>query len=117
MPTKGALVLILLAAIVVGLVAVLVFVVTSAPALLAEVFIDAFVLSVLYRRLRIAAKEHWLGTAIRKTILQACMFALLLSFAGWCLEFLAPGSHSIGPGDSQTIERMAVSFARPARMI
>ena len=57
---EGCVVLILLAAIVVGLVAVLVFVVTSAPALLAEVFIDAFVLSVLYRRLRIAAKEHWL---------------------------------------------------------
>ena len=90
-------VLVLAAGVVIGAIALLAFAVMSAPTLLAEVFIDAFVVSVLYRRLRVAAREHWLGTAIRKTIGRALLLALLLSLGGWCLELLAPGSRSIGP--------------------
>jgi hypothetical protein len=52
---------------------------------------------VLYRRLRIAAEEHWLGTAIRKTWISALIIAVLLAIAGMCLESLAPGARSIGP--------------------
>lgn len=87
----------LLGVIAIGLVVFLVTAVAAMPALLAEVFVDVFIVSVFYRRLRIAAQEHWLGTALRKTWWLALMAAALLSLAGWALETAAPGSHSIGP--------------------
>ena len=93
---EGCLLIVVIAAIV-GLVALLLFTILGAPALVAEVFIDAFVVSVLYRHLRKAAREHWLGTAIKKTWARALGTAALLSLIGWCLEMMAPGSHSIGP--------------------
>jgi hypothetical protein len=74
----------------------LIVVLTSAPILIAEVFLDVFIVSVLYRHLRIAEKEHWLGTAIRKTWWPALLTALLLAVCGWALEELAPGSRSVG---------------------
>jgi hypothetical protein len=92
----GCLPVLILGAIV-ALVALLFTALASAPAFMAEVFLDAFIVSVLYRRLRIAAKEHWLGTAIRKTWLHVLAAMVLLSVIGWGLEVLAPGSHSIGP--------------------
>ena len=87
----------LLALLVFGLVVALAMAVAAMPALLAEVFLDVFIVSVFYRRLRTAAQEHWLGTALRKTWWLALIAAALLSLAGWGLETLAPGSHSIGP--------------------
>jgi len=78
--------------------AVLVFTaIANAPAFMAEVFLDAFIVSVLYRRLRIAAKEHWLGTAIRKTWLHVVLTIVLLCVVGGCLDWVAPGARSIGP--------------------
>jgi hypothetical protein len=68
-----------------------------APAFMAEVFLDAFIVSVLYRRLRIAAREHWLGTAIRKTWLHVLCAITLLCLVGWGLDVLAPGARSVGP--------------------
>ena len=97
---EGCIPVLLLAAIA-GVIAVIAFVVLSAPALVAEVFLDAFVVTVLYRRLQLAAREHWLGTAVRKTIWRAIIAAALLSLAGWILELLAPGAHSIGPALQQ----------------
>jgi len=87
----------LLALLVFGLVVVLALAVAAMPALLAEVFLDVFIVSVFYRRLRVAAQEHWLGAALRKTWWLALIAAALLSLAGWGLETLSPGSHSIGP--------------------
>jgi hypothetical protein len=73
------------------------FAIASASALISEVFLDAFLVTILYRRLRTPAREHWLGTAVRKTLLPVLLAAALLSLAGWCLESMAPGTHSIGP--------------------
>jgi hypothetical protein len=86
----------LLIGVVLALIGLLIFAILSASALLAEVFLDAFIISALYRRLRIAAEAHWLGTAVRKTWVLALITAALLSLSGWCLESLAPGSQSIG---------------------
>ena len=88
---------------VVVLFAAVVAAVIGAPALIAEVFLDAFLVTVLYRRLRIAEKEHWLGTAIRKTWSLALVAAGALALIGWTLEQLAPGAHSIG----KAIERLS----------
>lgn len=77
----------------------------AAPALIAEVFLDAFLVSVLYRRLRMAEQEHWLGTAIRKTWRVALITAIVLALAGWVLEELAPGARSIGRALEQLMSR------------
>ena len=93
---EGCLPVLLIGALI-GLLSVLAYAVMAAPALLAEVFIDAFIVSALYRHLRIATEGNWLGTAVRKTWLLAIATAALLCLAGWCLEMLVPGAHSIGP--------------------
>lgn len=88
---------VLLVGALIGVIGLLIFTAIAAPALAAEVFIDAFVVSVLYRQLRKAAQENWLSTAVKKTWIRALAVAILLSLIGWCLELAAPGSHSIGP--------------------
>ena len=102
-PGEGCLVVVLMA-IVLGLVGLAVFAVLSAQALLAEVFLDAFIVSILYRRLRIAAREGWLGTALRRTWLLVLGTAALLALAGWCLQAISPGAHSIGPALQKLVE-------------
>lgn len=81
----------------IALVVLLFMAIANAPAFMAEVFLDAFIVSVLYRRLRVAAKEHWLGTAIRKTWLHVLLTIVLLFIIGLCLDWVAPGARSIGP--------------------
>ncbi|HEV3410635.1 MAG TPA: hypothetical protein VG095_10090 [Chthoniobacterales bacterium] len=99
---EGCLPVILILA-VVAVVALLVTTVAAAPALLAEVFLDVFIISALYRRLRVAQKEHWLGTALRKTWSTAFITAILLSISGFVLELMAPGARSIGKAIEQIL--------------
>ncbi|MBA2433813.1 MAG: hypothetical protein M3480_02755 [Verrucomicrobiota bacterium] len=91
----------LLIGIFLALVGLFFFAIFSAFALIAEVFLDAFIITVLYRHLRVAAQEHWLGTAVRKTWWPALLTAALLGVAGWGLQALAPSAHSIGPALEQ----------------
>jgi hypothetical protein len=81
---------------VIGLVVLLISIIGAAPVLIAEVFIDVALAGLLYRRLRIAANEHWLGTAIRRTWAYVVGAALLLSLVGLCLDQMAPGSDTAG---------------------
>jgi hypothetical protein len=80
-----------------GLIAVVVVSLINAPGLISEVFIDGFLVSVLYRRLKSAERENWLGTAVRKTFKLVLLTAILMAIGGGCLQALAPGAHSIGP--------------------
>lgn len=93
----GGLVVLALVGVVVGLIGLLLAVLAAAPALIAEVFLDAVLVGVLYRRLKIAAKEHWLGTCIRKTWLFVLVTTLLLFIVGMVLTVSAPGTKSLGP--------------------
>lgn len=79
-----------------GLVVVLGITLAGAPVLVAEIFLDAFLVGALYRKLRVAAKENWLSTAVRKTWKSALITTLLLGLGGAGLQYLAPGAHSIG---------------------
>lgn len=97
---EGCLVAILIGA-VVALAVVVVTTIVGAPLLIAEVFFDAFIVSVIYRRLRLAQKEHWLGTALRKTWKAAIILALSLSSIGFVLQQMAPGAPSIGKAIEQ----------------
>jgi hypothetical protein len=76
--------------------------IAGAPLLIAEIFVDIFLASVLYRRLRIAAEEHWLGAAVRRTWLPVLTTAAALAIMGLTLEICAPGSDTIG----QALKRM-----------
>ena len=92
---EGCLVL-LVAGAVVCLVVALFSLIGEAPVLFAEVFVDAALAGMLYKRLRTAANKHWLGSAIRKTWGYAIGTAVLLCVAGIFLDISAPGSDSMG---------------------
>lgn len=81
---------------IVGLAVVLFALIGEAPVLLAEVFIDVALAGLLYKRLRVAASEHWLGTAIRRTWGYVLTTAVLLTVAGIALDRMAPASDSMG---------------------
>ncbi len=109
----GCILAALLMMVLIALLAILIYAIIFASALIAEVFLDAFIVVVLYRRLRLAARENWLGTAVRRTWHLVFLTAALLSLAGWCLEASAPGSHSIGPGMRRLLERPAPNRPDP----
>jgi hypothetical protein len=69
----------------------------AGPELLAEVFLDAVVVSMLYRHLKQSAVEHWLGTAVRRTWVTVVVMAVALGGFGYVLAAFAPGCHSLGP--------------------
>ncbi|MDD5349124.1 MAG: hypothetical protein PHQ12_02825 [Chthoniobacteraceae bacterium] len=80
-----------------GLLLVVIVNILNAPALMAEGFLDTFLVVGLYRRLRIAAREHWLSITLRKTWKTVFILAAALAFAGACLQYNAPEARSIGP--------------------
>ena len=90
--------------VVTGLMVVVVVAIVGAPALLAEVFLDVFIATVLYRRLKKAVKGNWLGKAIRKTWGLALCTAALLGLVGWVLQQMAPGAQSIGSAIGELFE-------------
>lgn len=75
-----------------------VWVIWSAPVLLAEVLVDGLIMTALYRRLRQREEPtHWLLSAIRRTWIPALVVAILFSFAGYLLQKAVPEAKSIGP--------------------
>lgn len=89
--------------------AMILMTVAAAPALMAELFLDAFIVTALYRRLRAAQEEHWPGTALRKTWVPALVTTGALANGGWGLEQMAPGAPSIG----KAIHQLRGEAARP----
>ena len=71
--------------------------IADAPFLIADVFLDSVLVSVLYRSLRRTDSNRWLGTAIRRTYTRALGLAALLGVLGAILQAFAPDCHSIGP--------------------
>lgn len=72
------------------------YVVYAAPALLAEVALDAALVSGLYRRLRRLEPRSWLATVVRRTWLPMVVVAGLLGMGGYILQTTVPGADSIG---------------------
>lgn len=96
---------VLLIGAVLGAACALLLMVFAAPALIAEVFLDLVLVSLLYKRLRIASHEHWLSTALRKTWGTAAIVALLLMITGICLQIMAPEAKSIGPATREVLAK------------
>jgi hypothetical protein len=71
-------------------------VVWSAPMLLAEVALDAALVSTVYRKLRKQDAGHWLGALWRRTWLPAVMLVGFMTILGIALQQIAPDAVSIG---------------------
>jgi hypothetical protein len=71
-------------------------VVASAPALIAEVFLDSVLIAALLRRMNQIEHRWWLGGAISQTWAPVALTALALMIAGLMLHAFVPGAHSIG---------------------
>ncbi len=72
------------------------YIVYIAPALLAEILIDGVLVIGLYNRVKHVDQPHWLQTAIRRTLLPAVLVVLLFTLAGYAMQKVVPGTHSIG---------------------
>lgn len=83
------------------------WIVWTAPSLLAEVLVDGLVMTGLYRRLRGSQEpSYWLFSAVRRTWVSAVIAALLFSFAGSLLHRAVPEARSIGAAwKAATLER------------
>jgi hypothetical protein len=74
----------------------IVYVIYLAPVLLAEVALDAAIISALYRRLRSDETGHWLTTVVNRTWLPALALVIFAGVTGFALQMFAPDAQSIG---------------------
>lgn len=79
-----------------GGIAAVIYVIYFAPLLLAEVALDAAIVSGLYRRLRREEMSHWAATTVRHTIVPACVLIVFAAGLGFALHAAAPDAVSIG---------------------
>jgi hypothetical protein len=87
---------VLAAVLALGAVIAMVYVVYAAPALLAEVALDAALVTGIYRRVRKQDLRHWLYSAVRSTVIPAVIVAVCMALAGAALQWAAPTALSIG---------------------
>ncbi len=79
----------------VGLLVAVGWLVTQAPAILAEVALDGALSAGLYRRLRKVEAPRFLGTALRLTVTPFLVVGLLMAAAGWGLQAYAPEARTL----------------------
>lgn len=72
------------------------WIVYIAPALFAELLLDGALATTLYRRLRRSESQHWLQTAVTRTVWLFLGVALLAGAVGAVLGWSAPGARSLG---------------------
>lgn len=79
-----------------GLAVSALFVIGSAPMLFAEILVDALLAAGLYRRLRLLDTQHWMVTAVRRTIIPFIVTMIVMTTAGYALQVSTPGAKSLG---------------------
>ena len=72
------------------------WIVYSAPTLFAELLVDGVLSASLYRRLRGLETQHWLKTAVSRTILPFVIAAAVSGVCGMVLQSYVPSAHSLG---------------------
>jgi hypothetical protein len=72
------------------------YVIYIAPVLLAEVALDAALVSAVYRRLRREDAGHWTGAVFRRTWIPAAILVIFMFVAGFAAQQFAPDARSIG---------------------
>lgn len=80
----------------VGGLALVFYAVYAAPPLLAEVALDAAIISTLYRRMRRQDASHWGVTVLRRTWAPALVVIVLAAIGGYALDQVSPEARSIG---------------------
>jgi hypothetical protein len=88
--------LVLAAVFALGGVLALGYVVYAAPVLLAEVALDAALVTTLYRKLRREDTRSWVESAFRGTWLAALTVVAMLTCAGIAIQWFLPEAESIG---------------------
>ncbi len=88
-------ILLALAAALGGLIAVC-WVIYVAPLMLAEVALDAALVSTAYSRLKQKDRESWTSAVLRRTWLPALALVAMMTLMGWALQKAAPDAHSVG---------------------
>lgn len=73
-----------------------VFVIYTAPMLFAELLVDSLLAASLYQKLRKVETQHWLTTAIHKTIIPFLITTVVSVSAGFALQLYAPMANSLG---------------------
>lgn len=73
-----------------------VWVVYSAPTLFAELLVDGVLSASLYRKLRGLETQHWLTTAVSRTIWPFVITAVIVGLGGLALQYYFPTAHSLG---------------------
>jgi hypothetical protein len=91
-----AAVVIAIAAAVLAMAVASVWLVVTAPTLLAELLLDGILVGQLYRRLRRFEGRHWLETALRRTAIPFLATGLVLAVAGFLMQRRVPDARSIG---------------------
>jgi hypothetical protein len=71
-------------------------IITAAPTLFAELLLDGALATGLYKRLRKVDGDHWLATAVRRTVWRFVGVAVLFSVLGAVMQSVVPGAKSIG---------------------
>lgn len=72
------------------------WIVYSAPVLFAELLLDGMLAASLYRRLRGIETQHWLTTAIRRTLWAFVITALVAGIGGKVLQAHVPAARTLG---------------------
>ncbi|MCL4181771.1 MAG: hypothetical protein KJ072_29055 [Verrucomicrobia bacterium] len=73
------------------------YVVWTAPALLAEVMVDGLVMSRILKRMNLRGGAYWASGALKRTWLPALLAVLFFGIAGFALQRVVPEADSIGP--------------------
>ncbi len=81
---------------VIGLALASLYVVYMAPMLFAELLFDGLLSYTLYRRWRSADSQHWLTTAVQRTLLPFGMTAVFLVLVSVTMSVYAPEAHTLG---------------------
>ena len=92
----GVLAFILLGALVIAAIGAIITIVTAAPMLISEIFLDAVLVSALYKRVRNLDQRWWISGAVRQTAKPVLLSALLLLIVGLAFHYYAPEARSIG---------------------
>ncbi len=78
-----------------GLIVAIIGLIGGAEMLLAEVVLDAVLVSALYRRLKHLEARWWLASAARQTFVPMLVAVVFLATAGLLFQQIAPDAHSI----------------------
>ncbi|MES2324684.1 MAG: hypothetical protein V4633_20695 [Pseudomonadota bacterium] len=72
------------------------YVIYSAPVLFAEMLVDSILSASLYRRLRGLDANHWIESALKRTIWPFVLTTLVVAAAGGVMGHYVPQAHTVG---------------------